>query len=223
MDSQVLVEELARFKEGQPGAESRVLFAISRSNLFMLAADDVTDTQSSEVVVKVRLVEVDGRPTAYIFSSIESLTSWCSGKGYAANMLPIHGGDVSFLLPKDTWIQFDPGTEHSVVLSPQQMSMINQEPAAGMGVIVAPKPDMGFVSPASENEPGNSAPALYKPVESELPSSQGPSKKKFIPRSHPTTLFAAPNIEKKEDPKKQGRSHTTSNLKKIIKSDEGQK
>src|SRR5689334_23179969 len=110
MDPQILIQELERLRDGMPGAESRVLFALARTSLFLLAADTGAD-DGAKVVVKVRLVDVQGRRTAYVFSSEEGLTKWCASHGFQPNSLPVHGGDVQILLPGDTWIHLDPDSQ----------------------------------------------------------------------------------------------------------------
>lgn len=218
MDSQILVEELERLKAGQPGAESRVLFVLSRSSLFLLAADGVADDGAAQVTVKVRLLDVHGRRTAYLFSSEVALNEWCLKSGFQPNALPIHGGDVEFLLPKETWMVLDPDTAHATLLSPDQLALVNQDQTATMSVMAGPKADDGFVSVVPKEELRADAPNVYQPVGLEPAIPDGPVKRKFAPKTHPTTLFQAPNVERNDIQKPRERTYTSSNLRKVIRS-----
>ncbi len=222
MDSQLLVQELQRLQTGADGAESRVLFLISRSSLYLLTENDPTSENSAEsLVIKAKVATVDNNPTAYFFSSEGLLQQWCIQKQIEPHSTPIHGADVPFALQKGTWIQIDPDTPYATLLSPEQLDSLNAASAATpMGVMVAPEADLGFVSMVPPEGTG-SAPAVYRPMEAEVAAqsaTEGPKKRRFIPRSHPTTLFAAPQLKKDPDfaqPKEQ--SYTASKLNKVIR------
>ena len=225
MDSQTLVQELQRLQNGESGAETRVLFVISRSNLYLLTENDPNASEDADsLTITARVHSVEGQPTAYFFSSETMLQQWCKQKGVPPYALPIHGADVSVTLGQETWIEIDPDTPYSARLDPAQLNALQDAgKTENMGLIVAAPEDDGFVSPIKPEEPVG-MPTVYKPLETELKEQTpaGPTKKRFIPRAHPTTLFAAPQIQKKEElTVEKQQSYTTSKLKKVIRSDKG--
>jgi len=222
MDPQTLVEELERLQAGETDAESRVLFLISRTTLFLLTDGDSTSDGSSSLTFRAKLVDVEGHQAAYLFSSEVLLNHWCIAKNIEPHALPIHGADLSIALSADTWLKLDPDTPYTVLLSPEQMKNMGEAIVkSDMEMVVLEEADGGFVSPFEETSRA-SAPALYTPIEEHLKKEQeldGPKKRRFASRSSPTTLFAAPSIKKKEDflqPRDQ--SYTSSKLKRVIKS-----
>ena len=221
MDSQILVQELQRLHDGEDGAETRALFVISRANLYLLSENDPALGEGDSLVISARIHSINDNPTAYFFSSESMLHQWCQQKGISPFAVQIQGADLSVTLPQGTWIELDPDTPYACRLSPEQLNRLNDASQSEvMGLVVAtPDDDDGFVSPIKP-EAVAAMPTVYKPVDAELKdqNSVGPTKKRFIPRSHPTTLFAAPAMQKKEElTVERQQSYTSSKLKKVIR------
>jgi hypothetical protein len=224
MESDVLIQEIVRLKGGQPDAERRMLSVISQANLFLVSENDPNTAGEDAVVVKSRVMTVDGHRTACLFSSEHTLTEWCVQHGCPPYAVPVHGGDLSFLMPVGTWILLDPGTPHEVELAPEQLALLNSDISYMQTAFsVVKDDDGGFASPRKAADDKGPSFTMQAPADVQVaptsPAAQGPIKRRFSPRTHPTTLFQAPTIESKEivvpDRK---RSVTSSNLKKIIKS-----
>ncbi len=216
MDTEVLIAELERFKGGTPQAEPRVLSLISQSILFLVAEGDVSGDDAA-VTVKVRITTSEGRSSAYLFSSEALLKKWCEERSIPASPMPINGADLCLILPKNTSIEIDPGTAHWVTLAPAQIELLNDTGALSKWKLAG---DSGSRSAATTDQPGQQeaggepAPAAEPP---QGDSGQDPVKKRFFARGSPTTLFAAPAIEKKVDLNSRPRTYTSSNLKKVVR------
>jgi hypothetical protein len=221
MDSQILVQELQRLHDGEDGAETRALFVISRANLFLLSENDPAQCEGDSLVITARIHTIEEQPVAYFFTSETMLSQWCQQKGIPPFAIQIQGADLSVTLPQGTWIELDPDTPYACKLSPEQLNGLNEVANSEvMGLVVAAPDDDGFVSPIKP-EQGVAMPALYKPIDAELKEQApaGPTKKRFIPKSNPTTLFAAPSMQKKEElTVEKQQSYTSSKLNKVIRS-----
>jgi hypothetical protein len=248
MDTQVLIQELERLRDGQPDAEKRLLFAISRSSLVLLTENDPADDgDDGAVTVRLKVFTLNGQVTAVLFSSQEALEQWCGRYGIPAYALPVHGGDLGFLIPQNTWLQLDPETPHACSLSPDQLNLLTQVPAevVGMAVpvmaeeepeaadasaeVLAPPSDedQGFFVPmkAADDRADRSAVMAQSQPDPALPvlskamtPAAGPAKRRFVPRTEPTTMFQAPVVDRKEpETGAKKRTTTSSNLKKIIR------
>jgi hypothetical protein len=216
MDTEVLIAELERFKGGTPESEPRVLSLISKSILFLVAEGDVSGSDAA-VTVKVRISTTEGRASAYLFSSEELLKSWCEQRSIPANPMPISGADLCLLLPKDTSIEIDPGTAHWVTLTPDRIELLNDTGALSKW---KPTGSAGFQSSVITQQSAAPEVSGGQPAPAEAPQpdpGQEPAKKKFFARGSPTTLFAAPAIEKKVDLSSRPRTYTSSNLKKVVR------
>lgn len=217
MATEGLIAELERFRVGTPQSETRVLSLISQSTLFLVAEGESANDGSS-VTFKVRLGSSDGQSRAYLFSSEQLLKAWCEQRGIPANPIPINGADLSLVLPKGTSIEIDPGSAHWVTLAPQQIELLSDSGA--LSKWRAPTDD-GFKSMVPAEKVLQQEATAYQPpqVESaEAAVEEQPVKKKFFARGSPTTLFAAPAIERKVDITSRPRTFTSSNLKKVVRS-----
>jgi hypothetical protein len=221
MDPQILVQELQRLHDGEDGAETRALVVISRANLFLLSENDPAQCEGDSLVITARIHTIEEQPVAYFFTSETMLSQWCRQKGIPAFSVQIQGADLSLTLPQGTWIELDPDTPYTCKLSPEQLNGLHTAAnSENMGLVVAAPDDDGFVSPI-QPEQGVVMPALYTPIDAEIKaqSPAGPTKKRFIPKSNPTTLFAAPSMQKKEElTVEKQQSYTSSKLKKVIRS-----
>lgn len=216
MDTEVLIAELERFKGGAPQSEPRVLSLISQAILFLVAEGDVSSDEAA-VTVKVRIATTEGRSSAYLFSSEDLLRKWCEQRSIPANPMPINGGDLCLILPKNTSIEIDPDTAHWVTLTPAQIELLSD---SGSLAKWKPTEDFGSSSAApGENSAQREASGGQLPAveQQQGDSGQEPVKKKFFARGSPTTLFAAPNVEKKVDLNSRPRTYTSSNLKKVVR------
>lgn len=216
MDTEVLIAELERFKGGIPQSEPRVLSLISKSILFLVAEGDVSGDEEA-VTVKVRIATTEGRASAYLFSSEDLLRNWCAQRSIPANPMPISGADLCLILPKNTSIEIDPGTAHWVTLTPAQIELLHDtgalskwKPAGGSGFQSTGIAEQAIQAQGSAEQPLAAEPALCDP-------GQEPGKKKFFARGSPTTLFAAPALDKKVDLSSRPRTYTSSNLKKVVR------
>lgn len=217
MDTEVLIAELERFKGGIPQSEPRVLSLISKSILFLVAEGDVSGDEAA-VTVKVRIATTEGRASAYLFSSEDLLKNWCEQRSIPANPMPISGADLCLILPKNTSIEIDPDTAHWVTLTPAQIELLNDtgalskwKPAGDSGCKSTVSAEQAIPTQGIGEQPTAAEPAQGDPGQEE------PVKKKFFARGSPTTLFAAPAIEKKVDLSSRPRTYTSSNLKKVVR------
>jgi hypothetical protein len=216
MDTEVLIAELARFKGGSPQSEPRVLSLISQSTLFLVAEGDVSNDEAA-VTIRVRITSNEGRSSAYLFSSEERLEVWCKERSIPASPMPINGADLSLVLPKNTSIEIDPGTSHWITLNPHQIELLNDSGALAKW---KSSPEDDFKSMVPTEEPARQEATAYQPPAAEAPQAESGEesvKKKFFARGSPTTLFAAPAIEKKVDLSSRPRTYTSSNLKKVVR------
>jgi hypothetical protein len=218
METEALIAELARLKGGAPQAESRVLSILSHSTLFLVAEGDVSGDETA-VTVKVRIASSQVCSSAYLFSSEELLRKWCEQLSIPAYPMPINGADLSLVLPKGTSIEIDPGTSHWVILTPSQIELLNNPGALSKW---SSAPDDGLKTMIPTEQPTQQEAHDSQPPIAEAPntanSEQESVKKKFFARGSPTTLFAAPAIEKKVDLSSRPRTYTSSNLKKVVRS-----
>jgi hypothetical protein len=218
MATEALIAELERFRGGSPQSETRVLSLISQSTLYLVAEGE-SASEGNSVTFRVRLGSNNGRSCAYLFSSEQLLKAWCEQRTIPAHPIPISGADLSLVLPKGTSIEVDPGSAHWVTLAPQQIELLNDSGALSKWQSSA---DDGFKSmvPTEEKMHQQEATAYQPPqVESsETPPGEQPAKKKFFARGSPTTLFAAPAVERKVDIATRPRTFTSSNLKKVVRS-----
>lgn len=227
MDLEALIAGIVRFRSGRPGAELHMLSILSSTSLFVVVDEQPTTGLSASNSVSIRIGSSEGRSSAYLFTSESLLTSWCAKQGWRASSACISGGDLSLSLPQGAWVEIDPGTPHHVVLSPKQLERLGQP--FDKGATGTASDDSGFTRWAGKDnvEPKPSVPAeLFpegKPEDSPVsdaggaPEAQQPAKKRPFMRSNPTTIFAAPTLEKKTDLESRPRTYTSSNLKKIIR------
>jgi hypothetical protein len=198
-----------------------MLSMLSTSQLFVVSEDEPREVGDSSVAVAVRIGTVDGRSSAYLFSSEGLLRTWCVKMGWPSFSVQLNGGDLSVALPKGCWVEIDPGTPHHVILSPKQLERLGQpfEQAAAAE-------DSGFTSWVPKEQqltPKATQPAELFPEgqatneEAQQTDPSAPPKRRPFTRSNPTTVFAAPTLEKKTDLESRPRTYTSSNLKKVIR------
>jgi hypothetical protein len=121
------------------------------------------------------------------------------------------------ILPKNTSIEIDPGTAHWVTLTPAQIELLNDSGTLSKWNAIGPSGSESAVSaehPSQQEASEEQAPVAEAPAAG---SEEAPAKKKFFARGSPTTLFAAPAIEKKVDLNSRPRTYTSSNLKKVVR------
>jgi hypothetical protein len=165
----------------------------------------------------VRIATSEGRSSAYLFSSEALLEKWCQQHSIPANPMPINGADLCLILPKNTSIEIDPGTAHWVTLTPAQIELLNDSGTLSKWNAIGPSGSESAVSaehPSQQEASEEQAPVAEAPAAG---SEEAPAKKKFFARGSPTTLFAAPAIEKKVDLNSRPRTYTSSNLKKVVR------
>jgi hypothetical protein len=199
-----------------------MLSMLSASQLFVASEQQLPGVNRSLAGVPVRIGTVDGRSSAYLFSSEGLLRAWCLKMGWPFFSVQLSGGELPLALPKGCWVEIDPGTPHHVILSPKQLERLGQPLEQG---VVAD--DAGFISwvpkeqqapAAATQQPAELFPepeAVQQPVQP-ADSSAAPKRRPFS-RSNPTTVFAAPTLDKKTDLESRPRTYTSSNLKKVIK------
>jgi hypothetical protein len=227
MDPQTLVRELEQLKTGEPESEFRFLSILAGSSAFLLTDNEVSEEASGSVTVRVYIVRRDGYSSACLFSSVEELRGWCARRGLAAHWMSVCGADLAVALPSDTWIEIDPDTTRSVTLSPAHLGLLSAQvvPASIPQEVGSDStsPDDGFEmvdsGPTQVAQPYRVAEGpKVMPSASETQSTTGgttPPKRRFN-RSNPTTLFEAPQLERKAEMDRP-RTYTSSNLKKVIR------
>jgi hypothetical protein len=199
-----------------------MLSMLSASQLFVASEQEPPVLGDSLTSVPVRIGAADGRMSAYLFSSEGLLRAWCIKMGWPTFPVQLSGGELPVALPKGCWVEIDPGTPHHVILSPKQLERLAQP--AGQGVVAD---DAGFTSwvPREQQAPvaDSQQPAEMFPEPGLAEQDASPvdsavaAKRRLFSRSNPTTVFAAPTLDKKTDLESRPRTYTSSNLKKVIK------
>lgn len=232
MDLEALIAGIVRFRSGRPGAELQMLSILSATNLFAVVEEQAVAGQGQEAPVSIRLGNVDGRSSAYFFTSETLLSAWCARQSWRPAFACLSGGELSLSLPQGAWVEIDPGTPHHVVLSPKQLERLGQP--FEKGAAGSASDDSGFTRWTDKDQgeqKKQSLPAEMFPAETSQATSTGsaadevgdsggpeqPAKKRPFMRSNPTTIFAAPTLDKKTDLESRPRTYTSSNLKKIIR------
>jgi hypothetical protein len=227
MDLEALIAGIVRFRSGRPGAELQMLSILSATNLLAVVEEPAATGQGAGAPVSIRLGSVDGRSSAYLFTSETLLSAWCTRQSWRPVFACLSGVELSLSLAEGAWVEIDPGTPHHVVLSPKQLERLAQPFDKGAAGSVSD--DSGFTR-WTDKEQGESKPSLpaelFPAERSEAAATesaevasdpQQPAKKRPFMRSNPTTIFAAPTLDKKTDLESRPRTYTSSNLKKIIR------
>jgi hypothetical protein len=205
-----------------------MLTVLSTANLFVVVDEPSAGAVGQSQAASIRVGAVDGRSSAYLFTSESLLCSWCAKQRWQPACASVSAIDLSLSLPQGVWVEIDPGTPHHVVLSPKQLERLGQ-PFDKQAAPVAVDSDFTRWSASEVGDTQRQTPAEMFPSEGasvvealpEQPAApseaQPPAKKRAFMRSNPTTIFTAPTLEKKTDLESRPRTYTSSNLKKVIR------
>lgn len=203
-----LISVMSSFVRGESSKVASISLELANLQLLVHLSEELpADTGVDSKLKLFRRTDVQNA-TAFAFTSLESLSKWCTQVGRPSFHVSLLGADLAAALPENTWLCIDAAEPHALVFKPEYLARVAENEVVFEETLSPTAPDPKLQQPVAKasDEGGD------KPKES-------PVRKPFA-RSTPTQFFKREGLSQRPpeplQPSRQ-RTFTQSNLKKIIR------